>query len=373
MKLRDVAWMPFRLPYVTPFATAHGVEEFREGLLLQLTTDDGLEGLGEAAPVTAFGDGTLADTLAVIGRLAPHLIGLELDAAEALLSTLDIVQPGVAAAACGLDTALCDLRARAAGIPIASLLGSNAIQSLLVNATVGTADTAGAVAAATRAAAAGFQCVKLKVGVSATPQEEIARIAAVRDALGDGIRLRLDANGAWDEADAVAILRAVEPYNIELVEQPVGADNIAGMARVRAAVSTLIAADESVRGQVDARHVIAAGAADVLIVKPMLAGGLRPAQEIIRVAAEAGLSVVVTTTIDSGVGNTAALHLAATLPQPARACGLATGPLLTGSLVTQAPSVHNSRMAVPHGAGIGVILDPEQLRHFGDGWRTVEA
>src|SRR5207302_2008088 len=132
---------------------------------------------------------------------------------------------------------------------------------------------------------------------------------------------------------------------------------LTGMARVRAAVRTLIAADESVRGLQEAQRVMAAGAADVLVVKPMLAGGLRPALDIIQAAAAAGLGVVVTTTIDSGVGVAAALHLAATLSQPALACGLATGMLLTGTLVTQPPAVQDSRMALPRRAGMGVALD----------------
>jgi len=169
--------------------------------------------------------------------------------------------------------------------------------------------------------------------VMGSREAEIARVAAVRAALGPAIRLRLDANGAWGVDEAIAIIRAVERYGIELVEQPAPVDDLAGLARVRAAVDTPIAADESVGGPEQARQVVEAGAADVLIVKPIPAGGLRRAREVIALAQAAGLRALVTTTIDSGVGVAAALHLAATLPAPPLACGLATGPLLVGDLI----------------------------------------
>src|SRR5262249_50094055 len=153
---------------------------------------------------------------------------------------------------------------------------------------------------------------------------ELARIAAIRATLGADVRLRIDANAAWDVPEAIAIIRAAERYQLELVEQPVA--DLAGMAQVRAASPTPIAADESVGGPPHATKVIAAGAADVLVIKPMMAGGLRRARAIIVQAQLAGLQALVTTTIDAGVGVAAALHLAATLP-PQLACGLATGPL----------------------------------------------
>src|SRR5204863_9324885 len=113
---------------------------------------------------------------------------------------------------------------------------------------------------------------KLKVGVLSTREAELARIAAVRATIGADVRLRIDANGAWDVPEAIAIIRAAERYQLELVEQPVAAFDLAGMALVRASIHTPIAADESVGGPEQAAQVIAASAADVLVIKPMMAG-----------------------------------------------------------------------------------------------------
>ena len=203
-----------------------------------------------------------------------------------------------------------------------------------------------------------------------TREAELARIAAVRATVGAGVRLRIDANAAWDVPEAIAIIRAAERYQLELVEQPVAADDLAGMAVVRASVDTPIAADESVGGPEQAAQVIAAGAADVLVIKPMMAGGLRRARTIIAQAQLASVQTLVTTTIDAGVGVAAALHLAATLPTPL-ACGLATGPLLVGDLLIQPIVVRNGALHVPDQPGLGVRIDEHQVALYASGWQEV--
>src|SRR4051812_17489832 len=224
MRVVRIAWLPFRMPYAVPFTTAHGSEPVRHGAIIRVTADDGRVGLGEAAPLPAFGGGTLDDTLAQIAKLAVRIAGQDLDAALELLDRLDYAEAGISAAACGFDTALLDVQAQAAGLPLAQLLAEDAAAVVPVNATVGTLDTAAACRAAGQAAQAGILCVKLKVGIMGTRAAELARIAAVRSALGADVRLRIDANAAWDVPEAIAIIRAAERYQLELIEQPVAAD-----------------------------------------------------------------------------------------------------------------------------------------------------
>jgi o-succinylbenzoate synthase len=372
MRVVRVAWLPFRIPYVVAFTTAHGSEPARLGAIIRVTTDDGRVGLGESAPLPAFGGGTLDDTLAQVAKLASRIAGHDLDAALALLDRLDYAEAGMSAAACGFDTALLDVKAQVAGLPLAKLLDQRAAAAVPVNAAVGAVDISAACRAAGQAAQAGILCVKLKVGVMGTREAELARIAAVRAALGADIRLRIDANAAWDVPQAIAIIRAAERYQLELVEQPVASDDLAGMALVRASVHTPIAADESVGGPQQAAQVIAADAADVLVIKPMMAGGLRRARAIMAQAQLAGLATLVTTTIDAGVGVAAALHLAATLPMPL-ACGLATGLLLVGDLLVQPIVVRNGALYVPDQPGLGVHIDERQVALYASGWQEVAA
>ena len=371
MRVRRVAWRSFRLPFAETFVTAHGPVTAREGVVVRLVADDGLEGLGEASPVTAFGGGTARDVMRLLAELASGLVGLEASEVEALLSRLASQGPGVAAVRCALDTALCDLRARHAGVPVAMLLGGDATRAVPVNAVVGARATEAAVATARSAVDRGFRCVKLKVGVEESLEAEVERVDAVREAIGPTVKLRLDANGAWSVDAAVKVLRRLEPYEIELVEQPVAAQDLAGMARVRRETDIPIAADEAVAGVDRARRVVEAGAADVLVVKPMVAGGPRPAAEIVALARAAGLTAFVTSTVDAGIGVAAALHVAAVLPETAPACGLATGALLVADLVAPSLLVRNGAMALPPGSGLGVTLDEEQMAAYGDEWQEV--
>jgi o-succinylbenzoate synthase len=370
-RIVEIAWLPFRIPYTAAFTTAHGSEPARAGAIIRVTSAGGLVGLGEASPLPAFNGGTLGHALAIIADLAPQLVGRDLGQAVELLDRLDHTALGASAVACGFDTAIHDLWARAAGVPLAQLLDRHAAATVPVNATIGATELAAAEQAAGRAAQAGIPCVKLKVGVARTQPAELARIAAVRAALGPEMRLRLDANAAWEVPQAIAIIRAAERYDLEFVEQPVAAGDLAGMARVRTSVGTPIAADESVGSPEQARRVVAAGAADVLIVKPMMAGGLRRGREIIALAAAAGLQTLVTTTIDSGVGVAAALHLAATLPMPSLACGLATGVLLAADLLPQPIIVRNGAIQLPGEPGLGVRIDERQARRYAGRWQEV--
>jgi o-succinylbenzoate synthase len=384
VRVRQVEWCTYRLPYAASFTTAHGAEHVREGLLLRLVagggelgplgeTADLLVGIGEAAPVPAFGGGTLADAFAVLERAAPALVGLPLGEARALVGRLDPERPGGGPPACALETALLDLAARARGVPLATLLVPGPAASVPVNATVGEADPALAVLAARRAAAAGFAGVKLKVGVAAEDAAELDRIGAVRAAIGRSARLRLDANGAWPVDRAIAIVRRAAHFDLELVEQPVPADDLDGLRRVRAAVDVPIAADEVACTPAQARRVLDAEAADVLIVKPMLAGGPSRARELLELAEARGLGVVVTSVVEAAVGVACALHVAATLGPAPLACGLATGSLLAADLATHPLSPRCGRLDLPSGPGLGLELDPAQLARFAGPWQVVPA
>ena len=369
MRPRRVEWANFALPFVVPFGTARETSVVREGFFLRLSTGDGLVGLGEAAPLAAFGGGRLPDALALLLALAPRLLGAKLDDIDELLAVFPYELPGASAVACALDTAVCDLRGRADGLPLADLLGGAATRPVRVNATIAVAD---AVTAARRAAAAGFTCIKLKVGVAPSIEAEVHQIRAVRLAVGDAVQLRLDANGAWPVDQAIAVIRAVEDLGIELVEQPVAADDLAGLARVRSRVTTPIAADESVGGPEQARQVIEAGAADLLVVKPMVVGGPRRARTILELARQAGLGAYVTTTVDAGIATAAALHLATLLPDRGPACGLATSGLLEDDLTWPSVEVDQGWVRAPAGPGLGVQVDEVRLDRYGGAWALLD-
>jgi len=288
---------PYRLPLVRPFRTSRGVRDVREGFLV-LAHEDGLLGRGDAAPLPELGTETLQECLA-------QLQGGRFDAL-----------PEAPAARCALEQALLDLEAQRAGIPLARLLEREAPLEVPASALLTSEAMPELAREAHRAAADGFGTLKLKVGM----EDDYARAAVVRDAAGPEVRLRLDANGAWNATAAMRKLRELAPLGIELCEQPT--PDLRGLD----ASPVPIAADEMMATDLEG----ALERAGIVVLKPMLLGGLRRALRIARRAHERGLRIVVTTSLESAVGRAGAAHLAAAVlalgSQPA--AGIATGGLI---------------------------------------------
>jgi o-succinylbenzoate synthase len=212
-------------------------------------------------------------------------------------------------------------------------------------------------------AASGCRTAKVKVAEHGQGDaEDIARVAAVRAAIGPGGRIRVDANGGWDVDQAARMLGALAEFGLEYAEQPCA--SLAEMAQLRRRVGVPLAADESIRRAEDPLAVRAAGAADIVVLKVQPLGGVRAA---LRVARACGLPVVVSSAVESSVGLAAGLALAAALPELPYDCGLATMGLLTGD-VTAAPLAERDgvlpvRAAVPDAKRLAAVeSDPAPWR-----------
>ena len=199
---------------------------------------------------------------------------------------------------------------------------------------VGAAEAAGMAAAAV---AEGFATVKVKVG----DPGDVDRLAAVREAVGPRVAVRVDANGAWDVDGAVAVIGRLAAYDVELVEQPVA--TVDDLAAVRRRVAVPVAADECVRDVADARRLAALGAADAVVLKVQPLGGVAAALEV---AAAAGVPVIVSSLYESSVGLAAGLALAAALDELPWACGLGTAGLLAADVVADPLLPVAGRLAV---------------------------
>jgi len=350
---------PFRIPLRTTLHTASRVMATREGLLVRVVTDTGAEGLGEASPLAPVPEGPVERWAASARGVLNERCGLP----AAAPAPAEPLSPALGSALdAAVDVARRDARGRVAGRSAAAALGGAPRSRILVNALVHASDPSDAADEAARARDLGFATVKLKVG--AEPHLDSRRLEAVRESLGSRLKLRIDANGAWNIGEAVSLLRAWERFDLELVEQPVPAHDLKGLAAVRAAVGVRVAADEAVLGPAAARAVVAARAADILVIKPMIVGGVGPSSVIARLAHEAGLGVIVTTTIDTGVGTAAALHVAAASGEEGLAHGLATAAMLESDLLVHTLPVEHGEMRLPAGAGLGIKLDEGALEKY---------
>jgi o-succinylbenzoate synthase len=366
MNITGIQWHTYRLPFLHSFSTAHSVMTAREGIIVQVTSSQGISGIGEIAPLPAFAGGSLEDAYALLPTLAEHIRHKTLQEALHLIAG-EKVFTKTACTLCGLEIALLDALGKAEACGVSTLLSpaDSAPRAVVpVNAVIGARATKEAIATALDAKNHGFHCVKLKVGLGLSAHDEIERIASVRDAIGPAMHLRLDANEAWQLDEAIAILSRCVPYNIQYVEQPLKAHDLVEMRMLRQAIAIPVAADEAVYNLESAYLLLDSEATDILVIKPQLAGGLRVGQQIIHAATERGVSSVITSTIETGIGLTAGLHLAAASPEITLECGFATLPLLVDDLLVDELPVRNGFLTVPTGPGLGVDLDRQALHSY---------
>jgi L-Ala-D/L-Glu epimerase len=362
VKIRRLKWRGYRIPFRRTFVTRAGAQTLRKGFIVWLEGEGGLYGLGEIAPLRSKTMRNVADRLRFLER---RIAGIDIDHIPRVTRRLDAPKGVSAAIRCGLDIAACDLLAREAGVPMVELLGGCRRRLVPVNAIISADTPEFAAQSARRAVRNGFRCVKLKVGMMRSIAAECELVGAVRDAIGPDTLLRLDANQAWDRKRAIAAINALERFNLEFVEQPLAARDLEGLAEVHRAVGTRIAADESVSSLGRAKAIVESSPSIVLVIKPMIVGGLRPAMEIIDLALSYEVEPVITTTVDSGVGIAAALHLAASF-EGKRACGLATAELLECDLTSSTPQPCDGQMHCPDTPGLGVEIDEAKAAPFLD-------
>ncbi len=338
---------PRRLRLRTPLATAHGTVTERELLDVLILGADGVAGAGEAAPLPSYDGVSLDDVRAALEDCRPVVHGAEglpramvLDACRKAA-----VLPQAVAA---IDLALWDLEGRRAAAPVWRLLGAHGrVESgpppVAVNALLSAEDRAGAAAEAAAAVAAGFACVKAKVGIG----DDAGRLAAIRAAIGPDVALRIDANGAWSVEEAAANLRALAPTDIELCEEPV--HGVAELRAVAEAADVAVAMDETAI----APGALASGAAPIVCLKLSRCGGITGLLEAAETVRASGSEVYLASTLDGPLGIAGALHAAAVL-RPARPCGLATLDAFADLSVDPALTVDRGFMRVPDGPGLGV-------------------
>jgi len=274
-----------------------GPRRRHENLLVRLE-HDGLEGIGEAAPARYYGE-TRALAEAALAAWAPQL-GDDPFALEGIEARLDATRAGQRAARAALDMALHDRIGRRLGLPVWRLLGLDAAAAPASCVTLGLADAAEM--EEKLESELDFPLVKVKLGAPG----DVENLRLVRRRYAG--RLQVDANAAWSPAEAVRVLRAIEPLGIELVEQPVARADLDGLRWVRERSGIPVFADESVHDLADVGRL--AGRVDGVNLKLMKTGGLRPALRMIHAARALGLRVMLGSMVESSLALSAAAQLA---------------------------------------------------------------
>ena len=309
MKLVDIQIGKLSLPLAHPFKTALRTVERIEDVAVKVIGDDGRVGYGEAPPTAVItGDTTGSILCAIEDYIKPALVGMDLDDFPAVMRKLNSCLVHNTSPKAAVDMALYDLWAKGQGKPLYQLLG-NARGSFETDLTISVNPTEEMVRDSLEAVGRGFTTLKIKVGKEG--MADVERVTAIRNAVGPDVKLRVDANQGWTAAQSVAIIKTMEDkgLDIQLVEQPVPAEDIAGLKYVTGQVDTPILADEAVFSPTDAANLIAIRACDLINIKLMKTGGIWNALKICQLAKQHGMGCMIGCMLESQVAVAAAAHL----------------------------------------------------------------
>lgn len=380
MKIIGMEITPITLECKKVIPESFGLVGKREDdVIVQIFTDEGFYGLGEAMTLGPYysreSQGTVMALL--IGQIAPLvLLGEDPFNIDLIHYKMNKIVSENAIAKTAVDIALHDIMGKALNVPVYKLIGGSYTEKIALHWAVGIVSTEKMVAEAIRGIKAGYRGLKIKAGND--PNQDIENIKALRDAVGPDIAIVVDINQAYDVKTAIRVIRKMEQYGVQRVEQPVYYRDLDGMAMVRRAVEIPIGACESVMSIYDVVQIIKKEAADFLNFKVMRSGGFYPSKAIVQMAVASGMFVVGSPMLGMGIEVAANTHFAVSTrelgPPPYKFHGIASGILnlfdavdsdgITMDIVDGTPTISDGFISIPQGPGLGVELSKKHLNAY---------
>ena len=340
---------PYRSRYVSTCSTG--------ALLVRIVSDQGLVGWGEAPQVMAF-HGAEPLTAKIVESLRPQLVGLDVDSIDRIYDELELGGDRIQSA---VEMAIWDLIGKERSLPVWTLLGKQQRRWVEVAACMGIESPREAANKAEQYLRAGFQTLKIKGGRS--PSEDIAIVRSIRDAVGHDLALRLDPNTAYDFETAFELAKALEPFKLQYLEQPMAESAIAESARLRKLTSTPLALNESVTSFQSVEKILDVAAAEVLLPDTQQCGGIRAVKRIVDHAAAANVECVFHCAHDFGLKTAAMLQVTACSPNM-RLANDTTYYGLVSDIIRERFRITAGRMRIPTAPGLGVTVDPELVQRY---------
>ena len=369
MKITAIETIPVRVPIRPEFQIRGSLGFHKESpfLILKVHTDENLTGLGEVSctPVWS-GEDQLTAAHIIADFLAPALHGEDPRDIERLTAKMRRAVAGNPFTKSGLEMALWDILGKSAGLPVYRLLGGKVRDTVPIKMSVSGAEPKRAAELAEWAMKQGLTALKVKTGIE--PEADVARVKAVRAAVGPNFRMGVDANGGWSPRVAIQTIRRLAgECGIYFAEQPVAPLDVQWLADVRRNVPVPVMADESCYTLQDAMALARAGAADILSVYVGKGGGIGPARKIAAVAEAAGLICTVGSNLEMGIASAAMAHLATSTPGVGAEefpCDI-LGPLAyEEDLLIEPLQVVAGAVRAPGKPGLGVELDDAKLSRY---------
>jgi len=346
------------------FSTASA--DHQSYVIVSIESEDGISGLGEgSAPAGPWwGAQTVEAIQAVIDcYLGPVLVGVDATRLEHVHELLVRVAPAERSARAALEMAILDLAGKVLGVPAYQLLGGLSRSAIPAAWALSARVEDGEQSEIAERIAAGHTRFKLKAG-ALDPEADVARALDLIELLGDRGDVVVDPNGSWDELTARRCCQRLADAGVALVEQPLPAWNVAGLARLREDTGVAIMADESVQTLQEGLLAAHTGFALAWSLKTQKSGGPLELRRLAAVAEACGVRLYGGTMLESSIGTAANLQVYASLPQLQEGCELIGPELLAAEVVEEPVQVRNGQVIVPPRPGIGVSLDEELVAHY---------
>lgn len=366
MKITRVRTVPVWGPRIRPFGavtvTALGAAAVSDYTIIFVETDSGLTGLGEIDSVFKRRGSLLRHDLE--RALVPVVLGEDPRRIAHLVQKMDLALEGVEEAKAGIEMALWDILGKSLGAPVYQLLGGKVRDRIPLSFSIPFGTPEQMAAFAVERVEAGHRTIKVKVG-SADGPRDIAAVAMIRKAIGPDVKLRVDGNMGWPNAKhAIRLIKLMEPYDLELVEQPLASYDLDGLAEVRRSIAVPLMADESIRNPRSAMNVIRHGAADIANVYVTEAGGLLNASRIFAMCEAANIPCMIGSMPEFGIGTAAQIHLGVAMTNlgpDSDTCGVLYH---TEDLLTIPLKIEQGFAYPPEGPGLGVEVDMDVLARW---------
>lgn len=361
MKITQIEFIPYHYDFPRPLRLAKMQLSYREGYYIWLYEENGFLGIGEVAPLPGFSLESMKNVKKHLESLKRQLehSAIKLDVHSGAVTGFPGLKKFPPSLKYGIEEALFDIAGQINHVSVSHLFEETPSEQIDCNGLIGLVDLKDIENEIQYIIAAGFTTVKVKVGRTDF-REDLEILEAIRSQVGEYLKLRLDANESWSLEMAQQHLKDLEEFNVEYVEQPIPRGHINDLAKLRMNSKVLIAADEEIRSIKHLKHVLSKEAADIVVLKPMLLGGLTEAYVSAVTALSKDIKVVFTSSLETAIGRSGVCHLASALT-PHLAHGLTAGSLLEPEILQDVYQAHKGSITVPEDPGLSIDLKPQDF------------
>jgi L-Ala-D/L-Glu epimerase len=359
LTIQQVELYKLSIPLIEPFITSLGRDDYAENVLVKIKTNEGITGFGECSPYMPI-NGESQDTCFIVGQYFAKLLkGKNALAIEDYITAMDKLIYGNTSIKSAFDMALYDIASQYAGMPLYKFLGGDINKTIITDYTVSIGDPQKMAADAVKIKEQGYPAIKIKLGNNG--ETDVLRIKAIREAVGDGIPLRIDANQGWNVEEAIETLQALGKYNIQHCEEPIARWNFMHLPHVRKASPIPIMADECCGDEHDAERLIYIGACDYFNIKLGKSGGIFKALKMVKFAETNNIHLQVGAMLESRLAMTAFAHFSLCCPMIVHfdfdtALMFSEDPV-SGGIVYE----KNGVVKVPQAIGLGASIEEKWL------------